>query len=136
MPRHPSKRSSSDVDKSGRGFFRRAGESFCVGAAALAVTILLVPGIHFHWRAFAFIELAIIWGVVNAVLGTILRFLTLPLRILTLGLIAIVINGVVLVVTAWISPTLSISGFVPAVVGTLVLGVVNWAGHLLINRAH
>ncbi len=118
--------------RTGPGLLRRIGVAWCIGAASIFVVVAAIPGIHARWAFFDFFAIAVVWGVVDALLGTILRIVTLPLRVLTLGLFTIVVNGIVLVVTAWISPRLSIDGFGAALLGALLLGIVNFVGHLIV----
>ena len=118
----------------GGGLMRRVFLSWCVGAVAMVVTVVAVPGLHVHWRPFVYLEIAFVWGFVNAVLGTALRVVTAPARVLTLGLISVVINGLVLIVTAWESSSFRVDGIGAALAGAIVLGIVNFVGHLVIYR--
>src|SRR3954462_13318077 len=81
-----------------------------------------------------FLWLAVLFAVVNAILGPILKLLSLPLVILTLGLFYLVINAALLGLTALLSSRLDIDGFVPAVVGGFCLAVASWAIDLVLNR--
>jgi putative membrane protein len=100
-----------------------------VTAAALWVATRLVPGITFHGSALAFLGVALVFGVVNAVVRPILTLISFPLVILSLGLFLLVINGLML----WLSSSLSqslglgfrVSGFGAAFVGALVVSVVS-----------
>lgn len=89
----------------------------------------MVPGIEFYgnWQGIALV--AIIFGLVNALIGPVLRFLTCPLIILTLGLFTLVINAVMLMLTAWIGQALGfpfyIHGFIPALWGAVITSIVS-----------
>jgi putative membrane protein len=74
---------------------------------------------------------ALVFGVVNAVLGPILTFLSLPLIILSLGLFWFVVNAFLLIIVAFIVPRFSINGWGPALIGAVILAAVN----LLWSRA-
>lgn len=100
-----------------------------INAVALAVALKLVPGLHFagSWAKLALV--ALIFGVVNSILRPILKALTCPLIVVTLGLFTLVINAVLLLITARLSQAFDLNfrvdGFWPALVGGLVIGVVS-----------
>jgi len=98
-----------------------------ITAVALWVATRVVPGIHYTGSPVALLGVALVFGVVNALLGTVLKFLALPLTVLTLGLFALVINAFLLLLTAHLSQSLGlgfqVAGFVPAFWGALVIGV-------------
>ena len=77
-----------------------------------------------------YLLVGLIFGIVNGVLGTIIRVVALPLYILTLGLLALIVNGFLLLIVAWISDLigfgLHVDGFWWGVLGALVLAVVAW----------
>lgn len=75
----------------------------------------------FHIALFA----AAVLGVLNALLRPVLILLTLPLNVLTLGLFTFVINAFLLKVTSAIIPGFDIRGFWPAILGALVISLVN-----------
>lgn len=97
----------------------------------------LVPGVHAvgDWRTFAIA--AVIFGLVNALIRPILKFLTCPLLILTLGLFSLVINALMLWLTGSLASQFSIgfhiAGFWPAFWGALVISLVNLVASLLIE---
>ena len=74
-----------------------------VSAIALAVTTTVLPSITYGGETQTLIIVALIFGVVNALIGPIVRLLSLPLRMMTFGLFGLVINGGLLLLTAWIS---------------------------------
>jgi putative membrane protein len=86
-----------------------------VGAVALWVAALLVPGVGygpdptFGSRFATLILVALIFGVVNAVLKPIATFFSFPFIILTLGLFTIVVNAFMLQITEWIAEPLGLS---------------------------
>ena len=77
-----------------------------------------------NWWGVALV--ALVFGIVNAVLKPIAKLLSFPLIILTLGLFTLAINAALLGLTAWATSALSISGFWPAVWGALIVSVVSW----------
>jgi putative membrane protein len=72
-------------------------------AVTVALVVLVLPGIDVDWSPFTFLWIALVFGLVNATLGRILRLLSLPIMLLTLGLFAIVINIALLYVTSWLT---------------------------------
>jgi putative membrane protein len=69
---------------------------------------------------------ALVFGVINAVLKPVAKLLSFPFIILTLGLFTLVINAALLALTAGLVDALSVSGFWPALWGALVVSVVSW----------
>jgi putative membrane protein len=98
-----------------------------ITAAALWVATQVVHGIHFGGSVLALVGVALVFGVVNALLGTVLKLFTLPITIVTLGLFALVINALLLWFTSSLSQSLGLSfqvdGFGPAFWGALVISI-------------
>ena len=73
---------------------------------------------------------AVIFGLVNGIVGGIVRVVAFPIYVLTLGLISFVVNGLLLLLVAWISGLigfgLSVENFGWGVLGALVLGIIAW----------
>jgi len=89
----------------------------------------VVPGFAVKsWQAAA--VAALVFGLVNAILGPILTLLSLPLIILTLGLFWFVINALLLILVGFLVPGFDFNGFLPALLVSLVLAAVNlvWKG--------
>ena len=91
-------------------------------AVAVAIVVVLVPGIDLDWSPGTYLIVAAVYGIVNALLGTVLRLLALPLMLITLGLFAIVINVVMLYVTAWLT-SLDIDGFGSALLASILISL-------------
>ena len=81
-----------------------------------------------------YLWIGLIFGVVNAVVGPILRLLSLPFVLLTLGLFLIIINAALLGLTAALTDRLTIDGFGTAILGGLILAVVGWVADQLLDR--
>src|SRR5699024_9074610 len=80
----------------------------------------------------AFLVLAAVFDIVNAVVALILRIVGLPLTCITLGLFALVINGTVLLLAEWLFNLLSfqgwqfkVDGFLPAILVAIVLVIIS-----------
>lgn len=110
-----------------------------INSIALWLTTLIVPGVYVTAYApddtlavvLTYILVALIFGVVNGVIGNFFRILAFPLYILTFGLIALVVNGLLLLLVSWISTLigfgLHVDGFLWAgVLGALVLALLAW----------
>jgi len=99
--------------------------TWLVTAVALLITAQIVPGLSVKNFAAALVA-ALILGLVNAIVRPIVVFFTLPLTILTLGLFLFVINAIMLLVVSYLTPGfgLVITGFVPALLGSIVLAIV------------
>ncbi|MEU6928005.1 phage holin family protein [Streptomyces sp. NPDC046385] len=105
-------------------------------AGALAVAIWLLQDITLTGdstakKAWTLILVALVFGVVNFLVKPLVQLLTLPLFILTLGLITLVVNALMLLLTSWLADQLGLSfhvdGFWTAVLGGLIISVVSWA---------
>lgn len=107
------------------GFFVR----LLINAAALWVATRLVPGVSYEGGWLPFLGLALVFGVVNTVVGFIAKVLTFPLILVTLGLFLLVVNGLMLRLTSVVAQTLGIdfyvNGFWPAFWGALVVSIVS-----------
>lgn len=93
-------------------------------AIALFITALIVPGITIVSFSSAIVGAAVL-GLVNAIVKPILILFTLPLTILTLGLFLLVVNAIALGLVGYLTPGLSITGFFPAIFGSIVLTIVS-----------
>lgn len=98
---------------------------FIVSALAILITAYLLPGVHVS-GIFAALVLAVVLGIINAILRPILIFLTLPITILTLGLFVLVINGLLIMLATYIVPGFTVDNFWWALLFGIVLAVVNW----------
>ena len=97
--------------------------TWLLAALALVITANLVPGFLVKNFVAALIA-AVILGLVNAIVRPILILLTLPISIVTLGLFLFVINAITLGIAGSITPGFRVTGFVPALVGSIVLTIV------------
>ncbi len=100
-----------------------------ISALALVAAAWLVPGIRVEGNAWvAYGAMAVILGLVNAVIRPLLKLLTCPLIVLTLGLFVLVINAVTLLIAARIADAVHVGfhvdGFAPALLGALIVSVV------------
>jgi len=115
-----------------------------VNAIALWLTTLIVAGVTVRPYAegelptiLTYLLVALIFGIVNAIVGTVIRVVAFPLYILTLGLISFIVNGLLLLIVAWISGAMGfglfVDGFWWGVLGALVLAVIAWLLGLILR---
>lgn len=116
---------------------RRFLVSVLGNAIALWLTTLIVAGTHVTAYAPAgvletvltYLLVGLLFGLVNGIIGTAIRIVAFPLYILTLGLLALIVNGLLFLLVAWISDLLgfglSVEGFWWGVLGALVMAIFN-----------
>lgn len=104
------------------------------GALAVAVWLLdkiTLTGTSTGKKVGTLLVVALVFGLVNFLVKPVVKVLTFPLFILTLGLITLVVNALMLLLTSWLVGKLDLSfhveGFWTAVVGGLIISVVSWA---------
>jgi putative membrane protein len=97
-----------------------------INAIALWAAAQLVNGIELTDQIGGILIVALIFGVINAILGPILKILSFPFILVTLGLFTLVINGLLLWLTSAFTSYLSLSGFWAAFWGALVVSIVSW----------
>ena len=96
-----------------------------VNALALSAAAYLVPGIRLTGGFWDVILVALVFGLVNALLKPLVWILSLPFLVLTLGLFAFVVNGAMLLVTARLTDHLAVAGLWAAVLGSIVISLVS-----------
>src|SRR5579862_6085662 len=99
-----------------------------INAAALWVATIVVPGVTYSGGWLPLLGVALVFGVINALIRPIAKLLTFPIVFLTLGLFVLVINGFMLWLTSALSEALALNfhvrGFWAAFWGALVVSVV------------
>ena len=100
-----------------------------INAIALYAAVQIVPGVHpqsEHW--YAYLWLALIFGIVNALLRPLLKVLTCPLILLTLGLFTLVINATLFALAGWVGAHFgvgfTVDSFWSALLGSLITSLV------------
>ncbi|HEY8130672.1 MAG TPA: phage holin family protein [Thermoanaerobaculia bacterium] len=100
---------------------------------ALFLVVQIIPGFHADsWVTLAIA--ALVLGLLNSIVRPILFILTFPLTVITLGLFLIVLNAIMLELTAWLVPGFRIDSFVWACVGAIVLGLISLVTHRIGER--
>jgi len=114
-----------------------------ITAVAMLVATWLLAGIEVTASTTArkiatLVVVALIFGVINAVLKPIVKVVGCVFYILTLGLIGLVVNGLLLWLTSWVAGKLKlpfhITGFWPAFWGAIIIGVVSWLLSILLGE--
>ena len=104
-------------------------KALAIRTVVLAVAFLVVDAfmdsVTVNGGFFGAIGLAVVYGLVSAILGTLLRLLTLPFIVITLGLFELVINAVLLLVTDWLTDWIEVDGFMSALGAAVILAVVS-----------
>ena len=105
--------------------------SWIVVAVAFAITAWLLSGVSVSGGVTGYLWISLLFGIINAIVGTILRILSLPFIILTLGLVLVLINAVVLAITDSLTSDLTINSFFwdaiwAAIVLSIATVVVGW----------
>jgi putative membrane protein len=104
-----------------------------ITAGLLLIVANLVEGIHINGWGPALLG-ALVLGLANACVRPLMILLTLPLTVLTFGLFLLVVNGVMLQLTAMLTPGIKVSGCGSAIVGSIVLALLNIAIALVLGQ--
>ena len=95
-----------------------------VFALSLMLTAWLIPGITVStiWAA---LLACVIIAIINIFIKPVIQLLTLPINIVTIGLFTLVINAVLFMLAAWISPGVQVDGFLSALFGSAVYSILS-----------
>jgi len=107
--------------------------NWLLSALALWLVSQIVPGFHVSGLGSALFAVLVI-GLVNATLGLLLKILTFPLTVVTLGVFWWVINALMLWVASSLVPGFVITSFGSALLGAIVLALVNMLFHWMLPR--
>lgn len=98
--------------------------------AAVVLTVNLVPGLAIEGGWLTTVLVALVWSVITLVIRPVLSILTLPITIITFGLFSFILNALLFWAMTLIVPGFVVAGFIPALLGALVLSIISW----LINQ--
>ncbi|MCF8054561.1 MAG: phage holin family protein [Deltaproteobacteria bacterium] len=119
--------------------YKRSGEKLFIVAikwlfltAALVLVAQWVDGIHVGDFNSALLAAGVL-GLLNIFARPALLLLTLPLNILSVGLFTFIINAALLKLASFIVPSFSVDGFVPAIIGALLISIINWFLNLFLG---
>lgn len=116
-----------------------------INALALATAVWIVPGLKIDAVgdgavniAVAYLIVAVIFGLVNALVRPIVKFFSLPITCLTLGLFTVVINALMLLLTSWLTTFTPIDFIIEhfwwdAIAGTIIIAIISAVLGLFVN---
>ncbi|MET0726023.1 MAG: phage holin family protein [Leifsonia sp.] len=115
-----------------------------VNAVAIWFTTFIVSGVRVVpyedtelATILTYLLVGLIFGLVNGIVGTAIRVIAFPLYVLTLGLLALIVNALLLLLVSWISSLLGfglvVESFWWGVLGALVLAIISWLLGLIIR---
>ncbi|MET0928599.1 MAG: phage holin family protein [Aeromicrobium sp.] len=105
-----------------------------ITAIAVGACAALLSSVEIRGGFGSLVVVALLFGLVNAIIGPILRLLTLPITVVTFGLFALVVNGALLGLTAGVSDRLDVGGPLETIGAALVISVFSAVLHLLLRR--
>lgn len=94
-------------------------------AAAVWVTAEILPGVQVRGNVFTYLGIALLFSLVNLIIGSLIKLLTMPLTLLTFGISLFFVNAAMFLLTARWSDALSIDGFWWALLGSLMVSIVS-----------
>jgi putative membrane protein len=97
---------------------------WAVLAFSMWVATLVVPGITVNGGVGTYLWVALLFGLINSVFGSIIKVLTFPVSIVTFGLFLFVVNAAMLSLTARWSEKLEVTGFWSALLASLIISVI------------
>lgn len=102
-----------------------------LGVAIWLITDITLTGDNTGHKVLTLVLVALVFGLVNWLVKPIVKLLSFPLFILTLGLITLLVNAVMLMLTSWLAGkldlTFHVEGFWAALIGGLIISLVSWA---------
>lgn len=122
-PREPSLDEAPGLTSKDLVLLVRVAATWLVMAAAVWVATIVLPGIHVDGGVLTYLWVSLLLGLVNALLGPVLRMVVPDVSWPRLGLVALAVNGALLGVTALLSVNLDVGGPADAVLGALVISV-------------
>jgi len=106
---------------------------WAINAGVLLLLPYLIPAVHLHDFVTA-LMVALVLGLLNAIVRPILVILTLPITLLSLGLFLFVINGLMFWLASRLFTGFEIDGFGWSIVAALVYSLVSWAVSAVVLR--
>ena len=106
-----------------------------INAVAIWITSLILSGFTFSGGIMGLLIVGIIFGLINAVIRPLVKFLSIPVNVATLGLFTLVINTLMLMLTVWLSDSLNFEGgifgrfltaFVAAIIISIISTILSW----------
>lgn len=101
-------------------------------AVIIGVVAEIVPGMDVNGGFLSLLWIAVLFSVVNLILGPLFRLISLPLIVITLGIFLLVVNAGLLAITAWLSSDLDIANFWDALLGGVLIALFSWLAELVL----
>ncbi len=95
-----------------------------VMAAGIAISAALLPSVDVQGGVLGVLLVALVFGLVNALVGPLLRLVSLPLTLMTFGLFSLVINAALLAITAGLTDALDVGGVFETILAAIVISLV------------
>ena len=105
-----------------------------ITALAVAAAAFLLPGIRLTGGVGSALFVALVFGIVNALIRPVAMLFPIPLLILTLGLFTFVVNGLMLLLTAKLTSHLVVAGLWSAIWGSIVISLVSLALNRIVKE--
>ncbi|HEX8966152.1 MAG TPA: phage holin family protein [Patescibacteria group bacterium] len=96
-----------------------------LSTVAVIISAYVLPGVKVDSFLTA-VVVAVVLGIINAVIKPILIVVTLPINIITLGLFTFIINGIIILLVSAFVPGFKVQGFLWAILFSIVLSIVSW----------
>lgn len=109
----------------------RAIVQVLANGVAILIAASLIPGVDYTGGWLYLLLAGLVIGLINLLVKPLVSLLSLPLVIVTLGLFYLVINGAMFWLAAWLLSGLTVDGCLPAILGGLVIALVNWLARTL-----
>jgi putative membrane protein len=97
---------------------------WAVVAAAIGLAAALLDSVTVNGGLVSLLWVSLVFAVVHALLGPILRLVSAPLTLMTLGLFSLVVNAVLLAITAGLTDSLDVGGFLGVIVAAFLISVI------------
>lgn len=104
---------------------------------ALRVSVVPFPPGETLQLVLTLLAVAVLFAIINTLVGTVIKIVAFPLYILTLGLISLVVNGFLLWLTAWLTESwtwgLRVEDFWLGVIAALIISLINWVFGIILR---
>lgn len=104
-----------------------------LSAVAVGITAYFMDSVTIEpW--WVTVIVAVVLGLINAVVRPVVKLLSLPLTLLTLGLFALVVNGLMVMLCAYFVDGFKVDGLGAAILFSIILAVVNWVLNMMFTN--
>lgn len=106
-----------------------------IAAVTVGVAAVLLPSVEIDHGLWGLLWVSAVFGLVNALIGPVLRILTLPITVVTFGLFALVVNGALLGLAAWWSDYLEVGGPLETIGAAFIIAILSSILHFVLRRS-